>query len=96
MMAMGIFRKTHLGRGLIDRCLLSGHTKCTSATNDKLLVLGLYSGKGDTNLILVLQLKYSNIKKNPSSFAKVLIAGNDSMSYLSIMSVSYIAYNTFS
>lgn len=42
--------------------------------------IGLYNGKGDTNLILVLQLKYYNLgEKNPYSFAKVLTAGNYSI-----------------
>lgn len=46
----------------------SGYTKHTSVANDKLLALGLYNGKGDTNLILVLQVKYYNFWK------KILIA----------------------
>lgn len=42
----------------------SGYSKHISAANDKLLALGLYNGKGDTNLILVFQVKYNFGKKS--------------------------------
>lgn len=86
-----VFRKR------VYKCLASGYSKHISADNDKLLALGLHNGKFDTNSMLMLQVKYCNFwEKNSYSFAKVLIAGNYSISYQSIMSVVYIAYNTFS
>lgn len=34
------------------------------AANDKFLALGIHNGKGDSSLILVLQVKYYNFGKN--------------------------------
>lgn len=63
-MAKGNFRKTLLGRGPVNACFQA--TPNISAANDKLLALELNNGMGDTNLILVLQVKYYNFWEKKS------------------------------
>lgn len=56
MLAVGTFRKFYLGRRLQRPAFRGQQTHL--AVNDKFLALGIHNGKGDSNLILVLQVKY--------------------------------------